>query len=232
MKKTLLWAMLSFLFFVGGVQAAEIRFAFHLQLPPGLPAKDQFLYRLVPVEQKEIQADVGIPGLPVVFNQRMVYMTYKSAPANWGGQTITWYGGDECSTVNVHVAINTTNGLPTLYNELFQLGFVRAIARLGINICDAQKKGDFLYFLYAGRRWSDNQLEEAASEIGVIRAADKLGRPEIVRNRFDNVMRIERFEPYALIQFLIKRAQGDPQKYEAELKKVVESFLDRHQPKK
>lgn len=211
-------------------QAAEIRFGFHLDLPRGLPPMYRFLYDLTPVKESEITADIDIPGLPVVHAQRMVYVVYaQPKPNGWEGATFTWYENGDCSIMNVHVAIRAGNEtLPVLYNELYQLGFRRAVIRSGVGLCQAERDKGQLLFSFAGRQWNNGQLEEAVSEIGTIRAAVKLKRPEVIRARYREVMAIDDVEQYRLIQFLMRRAQGDPKQYEADLVLAVKSFLERN----
>ncbi len=213
-------------------EAGEIQFAFHLDLPARLSQDFRFLYRMKQVAEKEVTANVDIPGLPVVSNQRMPYVVYSGvAPNGWEGGTLNWYTGKDCSVMDIHVAIrDRSDALPVLYNELFQLGFRRAVIRKGVNLCEAEKRKQQLYFLYAGRQWSNDQLEEAASEIGTIRALTKLGKASSIADRFHELAEIQH-EQYKFIQFLVRRAQGDPKKYEAELKQAIESFLDRYRKK-
>ncbi len=223
--------------FATNAEAGEIQFAFHTEVPLSVILKGEPAQRLVKVAEKEISADVDISGLPIVRNQRMAYVTYaKPVPDSWLGKTITWYEpSGPCSVVHAHVAIIAGRGeqLVVLYNELFQLGFKRAIERAGIdNWCTRKVKGldPEKTFLYAGRVWTERHLVEASSEIGVMRAAKKLNQPQIVQERFRQAAQ-HNSDGYALIHFLIKRSGNDPQRYEAELKLAIESFLDRYRKK-
>lgn len=232
--KNILAALFALTFaFMPGVAAKEIQFAFHLDLPSGLPIAYRFLYGMKPVAEKEIRTDVDIPGLPVVSNQRMPYVVYSgSAPNGWEGATLTGYTHGNCSIMDVHVAIRERSDvLPVLYNELFQIGFRRAMIREGVDLCEAKGKERRLRFLYAGREWSGGQLEEAVSEIGTIRALTKLGKTAAIGARFRELSEIQNIDEYRFIQFLVNRAKNDARKYEADLKLAVESFLNSHRKK-
>lgn len=221
------------LFLVSGVWAKEVQFAFHLGPPEGLSPFDSFLYDTKRLSHMEITADVAIPGLPVVTSQKMVYVPQSGRiPSAWHATTLTWHEADDCSIVHTYVPVRADfkNDLPTLYNELYQIGFQRALARLDIDVCSAQKKGEFLTFFYAGRVWTDQQLEEAVSEIGSIRALKKLGQLEKAKPRLDDLANVT-LPGYALAKFLAARVRGDAQKYEEELGRVVGEFLDRYQKK-
>ncbi len=212
---------------VSSAQAAEIRFNFHLDLPRGLPSEFRFLYGLEPLYEKELKADVEIPGLPVVPAQRMVYVVYaQPKPNGWESVVVNWYSRDDCSIMDIHVAVrDKSDQLTVLYNELYQLGFRRAVMRAGVDLCSMEKGRRPIPFQYAGRQWTSDQLEEAVSEIGTIRAAIKLGQPQLIPARFLELMKISDFEQYELIRFLVRRSRNNPKKYEAEVGLALKSYL-------
>lgn len=226
-----IFSVLVALMLVWSAQARDLKFGFH-ETPPktGLPQEIHFLYSLKQIDTLEVEATVDLPGLPVIRNFRMGYVAYTgSVPNGWHAVTIEWSAGTDCSLVNVHVAVGAPYRLnqDTLYDELFSLGFRQAVEKLGVDTCGQRQSKDPLLFSFAGQSWTYTQLSEAASEIGVIRAAAELKRPSIARSRLDELLKID-IRNYALSRFLVKRSLGDPKRYEAELGLAIQAFLDRH----
>lgn len=174
--------------------------------------------------------DIDIPGLPILRDQKVPMIAYdpQKVPERWHGQTAIWYS-DDCSAMFAYVAVRNDADKAVTHNEAYQVGFEKAIRSLGISLCQSADKSrsNILTFSYGGKSWTDIQLEEAASEIGTIRAAQKLGRPKLIQERFRDVSRTS-IENYSLIRFLLKRSSNDPKRYESELGKAIRAFLEQH----
>jgi hypothetical protein len=172
----------------------------------------------------ELEVKVDIPGLPKLDKQEMTMVLYAGEiPEAWHSATIMWYPED-CSGLNAHIAVRWDAGLDTALNALYHVGFRKAIYQAGIDHCRRVKEGRDR-FSYAGKTWTDLQLEETAAEIGAIRGAREAREGYLILERL-RAKSASSYPNYALIKFLFEATKQDPDKFESEFKRAVGAYLE------
>jgi hypothetical protein len=231
MKKILLLSLilvinLTIQTFCFAEEKRSLKIVYHTNPPSNLSPESQFLYNLRIEEVKKLKGRINIPGQPIIENFEMVYVKYSGKiPRGWMAQTLTWRSENDCNTLHVHVATRAGNDcIDILANEFYGIGFMAAMFNVGINICSIEDEGKRFKFWYDDKEWNDDQLAEAVSEVGIIRAAKKLKNNKIITDRFSNVLETT-LPGYILIRYLVVKTNGDPIKYEMEIEKAVKEFI-------
>jgi hypothetical protein len=177
----------------------------------------------------KITLPIEIPGLPSN-NRTFFYVEYSGKlPKNWSGTTLLGHpekGG--YWPVLAYIAVKKDSGMDVVFCEIYHVGFLSSLFATGVDLAKIEDAGVTISF--KNKSWSFDQLDDAISRVGMIRGARASGKPEAIKQRFDEILKLSGTE-YALSKRLIKLSKNDPDKYLELIEEVIKIFLEKA-PKK